>query len=240
MSQICTLLRLKRPFRHLQSDQYRDDKGPGIGRISARVRDAGPMARAKTGTAYLTRPGTVAVGRGTPKHGNVQQMRLKAVAFVGFVCPSPRTRPGPGTGPAQPISGAHHVYIERESRWFRQIRLSWKQMNIPQGCVLQETPPCGISVAPVRGDHSQKQRLFIHAYTHVIPTREPKRCPNSRNQRPQPKSTALGLHLHTHPNPPQTPSRSQPPEHAHKNRWFRLSASQARDMRPTARRVGVT
>ena len=213
MSQICTLLRLKRPFRHLQSDQYRDDKGPGIGRISARVRDAGPMARAKTGTAYLTRPGTVAVGRGTPKHDNVQQVRPKAVAFVGFVCPSPRTRPGPGTGPAQPISGAHHVYIERESRWFRQIRLSWKQMNIPQGCVLQETPPCGISVAPVRGTTAENNG-FSYILTHASSRRaSPSVAPtartndNSRKQRPQPEPTALDLHLHacTSPHPAQFP-----------------------------------
>lgn len=83
--QICTILRLKRPLRRLQSDRYRFNKSPGIGRVSARVRDAGPRARTKTGTAYRTRPGTVAVGRGTPKHNNVQQVRPKAVDFVGFV-----------------------------------------------------------------------------------------------------------------------------------------------------------
>ena len=59
-----------------------------------------------------------------------------------------------------------------------------------RGVFPKSQPTRGISVAPVRGDHSQKQRLFIHAYTHVIPTREPKRCPNSRNQRQQTKTTA--------------------------------------------------
>ena len=183
MSQICILLRLKRPFRHLQSTQYQHDKSPDIGRIPTRTRGARPRARTKTGTAYLTRPGTVAVGRGTPKHGNMQQVRPKAVAFVGFVCPSPRTRPGPGTGPAQPISGAHHVYIERESRWFRQIRLSWKQMNIPQGCVLQETPPpVGYQWHP-HGVLQPKTTAF-HTRLHTRPpsTREPK-C-RSHEQRP--------------------------------------------------------
>ena len=48
-------------------------------------RDCFPKTRNRNRNAHRMRPRTVAVGRGTPKHGNVQQMRLKAVAFVGFV-----------------------------------------------------------------------------------------------------------------------------------------------------------
>lgn len=186
------------------------------------------------------------MGRGTPKHDDVQQVRPKAVAFVGFVCPSPRTRPGPGTGPAQPISGAHHVYIERESRWFRQIRLSWKQMNIPQGCVLQETPhPWDISGTRTGGP--QPKSTTFHTCLHACHSDA---RAQALPQQPEPTTTAgtndnsriqrLWAYTYTHaPAPIQHSPWNQQPERAHKNRWFRLSASQTRDMRPTARRVGI-